>query len=58
MFLEVSIKDTNPLSQLAEVFYSDVTHQFTVSCFEPDIPLSIIEELIRSARLHLLAIDQ
>lgn len=53
MYLEVSVKGTNPLRQLAEVFYSDVTHQFSVSCFEPDIPIEVVEQLLAWARTAL-----
>ncbi|RZU48235.1 hypothetical protein EV700_0026 [Fluviicoccus keumensis] len=53
MFLEVSVKDTNPLRQVAEIFYSDATAQFFLSCFESDVPLQVLEELIRIAHRDL-----
>lgn len=53
MFMEVSVKDSHPLRQVAGIFYSDVTGQFFLSCFEPDVPLSVIEELIRIAYREL-----
>ena len=39
---------------VAEVFYSDVTHEFTVSLFEPDLPLEVVEQLIAAAKVGLL----
>lgn len=43
MYLELTMANTDPVLQLAEVFYSDVTHQFTLTCYEPNIPLAVIE---------------
>ncbi|WP_067063246.1 hypothetical protein [Roseateles chitosanitabidus] len=53
MFLEVAVKGTNPLRQLAEVFYSDLTGQFSLSCFERDVPIEVIERLLLQARESL-----
>ena len=53
MYLEVSVKTSGSLRQLAEVFYSDATGEFSVSCYEQDVPLVVIEELIRLARQSL-----
>jgi len=53
MFLEASILDSNPLQQVAEVFYSDQSHEFTFSCFMENIPLELIEKLISSAKERL-----
>ncbi len=32
MFLELSEAGTSPLRQIADVFYSDVTHKFFLTC--------------------------
>ncbi|MEY1161169.1 hypothetical protein [Providencia manganoxydans] len=58
MFLELTVANTNPILQLAEVFYSDVTHQFTLTCFEPNIPLEVIETLIEQAKKLLIPIEK
>ncbi|WP_273818148.1 hypothetical protein [Providencia rettgeri] len=58
MFLEIRLKHTEPLLQLAEVFYSDVTHQFTLTCYEPNIPLTVIETLIEQAKKLLPPIEK
>ena len=39
---------------VAEVFYSDATGEFTVSVFERDVPLTVIEHLTQAARIALL----
>lgn len=38
---------------VAEVFYSDVTHEMTLSTFQAALPLSVLEWLIASAKQHL-----
>lgn len=58
MFLELTMAKTNPVLQLAEVFYSDVTHQFTVTCYEPNISLEVIETLIEQAKKLLPPIEK
>ncbi|WP_127957649.1 hypothetical protein [Serratia microhaemolytica] len=55
MYLELSEAGTSPLRQLAEVFYSDVTHQFFLTCYEEDLPLDVIEWLISEAKKSLTA---
>ncbi|WP_272530824.1 hypothetical protein [Providencia sp. PROV205] len=58
MFLELTVANTNPILQLAEVFYLDVTHQFTLTCFEPNIPVAVIENLIEQAKELLQYIEK
>lgn len=53
MYLELSEAGTSPLRQIAEVFYSDVTHEFSFSCYEECIPLQGIEKLILEAKKML-----
>jgi hypothetical protein len=43
---------------VAEVFYSEVTREFTISVFEQDLPLAVIEQLISSARVGLLPAER
>lgn len=50
MYLELSEAGASPLRQIAEVFYSDVTHEFSFSCYEGYIPLEEIEKLIHEAK--------
>lgn len=58
MYLELTMANTDPVLQIAEVFYSDVTHQFTLTCFEPNIPLEAIETLIEQAKKLLPPIEK
>jgi len=53
MYLELSVSDTTPLRQVAEVFYSDITHEFFLTCYEENIPLAAVEKLISEARRSL-----
>lgn len=53
MYLELSVSDTTPLRQVAEVFYSDITHEFFLTCYEENIPLAAVEKLISEARRFL-----
>ena len=53
MFLEVSIKGSRPLVQVAEIFYSDQSGRFFVNCFVPDVPMELIEHLITQAKQRL-----
>jgi hypothetical protein len=39
---------------VSEVFYSDVSREFTISVFEQGLPLEVIEQLIGKARICLL----
>ncbi|EPL3703180.1 hypothetical protein NK491_001412 [Morganella morganii] len=53
MYLELRLPDTSPVEQLAEIFYSDVTHKFSISIFADNLPLSIIERLVAEAKVLL-----
>ncbi|HWN97395.1 MAG TPA: hypothetical protein VNT99_20355 [Methylomirabilota bacterium] len=43
---------------LAEVFYSDVTGEFTISLFSRDLPLPVIEQFIAEARQSLVPVRE
>ncbi|CND48450.1 Uncharacterised protein [Yersinia pseudotuberculosis] len=53
MYLELSVSETYPLRQVAEIFFSDITHEFFLTCYEENIPLEVIEKLISKARTSL-----
>lgn len=53
VYLEAAIKGTNPLVQVAEVFYSDASKRFFVSCFEEQLPLELVEFLVAEAKKRL-----
>lgn len=53
MYVEVRLKDTNPLLVLAEIFFSDQTHTFTLNCYVQNIPMDVILELIDIAQKRL-----
>jgi hypothetical protein len=51
MFLELIDESTG--DAVAEVFYSDATHEMAVSVFKPELPLRIVELLIERAKHDL-----
>lgn len=53
MYIELRLPDTFPVKQLAEIFYSDVTHEFSVSIFADSLLLSVIEILVAEAKVLL-----
>ena len=53
MYLELSIRGSSPLRLVAEVFYSDITHEYFVTGYEENIPLEILENLISKAKKSL-----
>lgn len=53
MFLELTEAGTSPVRQIAEVFYSDITHEFFLTCYEQNVPLEAIEKLISEAKKSL-----
>jgi hypothetical protein len=54
MYLELSIAGESPL---AEIFYSDKSGEFYVTCYAQDIPLNALEELIQRARRDLPSVS-
>lgn len=58
MYLELYVSGTSPLRQVAEVFYSDVTQEFFLTCYEENIPLEAVENLISKARISLPPVRQ
>lgn len=58
MYLELSVSETSPLRQVAEVFYSDVTHEFFLTCYEENIPLEAVGKLILEVRISLPPVKQ
>ena len=48
MYLELTEAESKKC--VAEVFYSDRTHDFSITCFQPHIPLFVIEALIQDAK--------
>ncbi|UXD28192.1 hypothetical protein [Yersinia enterocolitica] len=57
MYLELSVSETSPLRQVAEIFFSDITHEFFLTCYEENIPLEVIEKLISKARTSLPPVE-
>jgi hypothetical protein len=39
--------------EVAEVFYSDATHEMKISIFQPELPLRVVEALIERAKHDL-----
>jgi hypothetical protein len=56
MYLQLSEKESEKI--IAEIFYSDRTHDVSLSCFRPDIPLALIESLIDDAKQLLPPISR
>lgn len=53
MYLEISEGSDVFGAQVAEVFLSDVTGEFSLSLFVSDVPLAVVERLIEPARQWL-----
>jgi hypothetical protein len=51
MYLEL-IEDSTG-DEVAEIFYSDATHKMTVSVFQSELPLDVIELFIERAKHDL-----
>ncbi|WP_307655117.1 hypothetical protein, partial [Pluralibacter gergoviae] len=49
MFLELVEDGTDPLQQLACIFYSDVTREFTLDYFDDSVPAAMLEEFVDAA---------
>lgn len=58
MFVEVADSAIEPPGVVAEVFCSDVTHSVSLSCVIQDVPLAVIERLIKVAHERLIPKDQ
>lgn len=52
MFLEATVAE-NPARTIAEIFYSDATGKFFLSCFGEAVPLELIEYLIGEGKRRL-----
>ena len=50
MFVEADVIGAPKRRTVAEVFYSDETGQYFVSCFEEGVPVELIEYLISEGR--------
>lgn len=53
MFLEADVAGAVPRRTVAEVFYSDASHKFTLSCFEEAVPIELVEHLILEGKRRL-----
>jgi hypothetical protein len=51
MYLEL-IEDSTG-DEVAEIFYSDATHKMTMSVFQSELPLDVVEALIERAKHDL-----
>lgn len=49
MFLELVEDGTDPLQQLASIFYSDVTKEFTLDYFDVSVPAEVLEAFVDAA---------
>lgn len=49
MFLELVVDGTDPLQQLACIFYSDVTRKFTLDYFDDTVPAGVMEAFVDAA---------
>ena len=58
MFLEVSESPYNALEVILEIFYSDSTNDFSITLFEENVALEVIEEAIKIAKYRLVPVEQ
>lgn len=49
MFLELVDDGTDPLEQLACIFYSDVTKEFALDYFDDGVPPDVLEAFVDAA---------
>ena len=49
VYLELSLPNTNPLEQLAEVFFHDPTGKIEFHCWSESIPFEAIKTLVEKA---------
>jgi hypothetical protein len=52
MYLEIAETSAGP--EIVEIFYSDQTHEMTVTTYRPDVPLEVVEWAIAKARERLI----
>jgi hypothetical protein len=52
MYLEATVAGKSS-HVVAEVFYSDASGRFTISCFDESVPIELMEHLIAEARKRL-----
>ncbi|RVU39204.1 hypothetical protein EOI86_08135 [Hwanghaeella grinnelliae] len=52
MYLELG-SGSDGANTIAEIFYSDITHEMTVTLYKPDLPLEVLEWAISEARDRL-----
>ncbi len=61
MYLEIAdVKnsvDAYSADAYLEIFYSDITHKFSITLFKEDIDLELIEEAIEIAKHRLVPIS-
>jgi hypothetical protein len=50
MFIEADVLGSEQPRTVVEVFYSDKTGKFFVSCFEENVPVELVEYLIAEGR--------
>jgi hypothetical protein len=53
MFVEAEVVSPGVCGVVAEIFYSDSDGKFSVSCFEENVPLEVIEYIIAEGRRWL-----
>jgi len=53
MFIEAEVVVPGANRVVAEIFYSDGTDRFSLSCFEENVPLEVIDYLIAEGRRWL-----
>ena len=49
MYVEVT-SDADAVNSLLEIFYSDITHNMSITLHRPDLPLEVIEWAISIAK--------
>lgn len=54
MYLEISAEPSG-LNAFMEIFYSDITHEMSLTLLKPDVPLDVVEWAISVAKERLPA---
>ncbi len=58
MYVEATVENTSPQRTVAEIFYSDATENFFLSCFEEHVPLELIVQLIEDGKRRLPSVKR
>ena len=57
MYLEISEFPYNSVEVILEIFYSDATNKFSITLFNENVALELVEEAIEIAKHRLIPVN-